>query len=78
MANNFNSRRSHHNNTIRDNMYHITAFEEEMDREAKKKARFDIKKFKNTNLMHFAQITEGSNNGRDINKRQIGNPMTTQ
>lgn len=50
MANNFNSRRSHHNNTVRDNMYHITAFEEDMDREAKKRARFDIKKFRNANL----------------------------
>lgn len=45
-ANNFNSRRSNHNNTVRDSMYKITAFEEEMDYEAKRKARFDIKKYR--------------------------------
>ena len=28
-------------------MYQMTTFEEEMDRESKKRNRFDIKKFKN-------------------------------
>ena len=44
--NNFNSRRSNANN-VRDLMYQITTFEEEMDREAKKRNKFDIKRYKN-------------------------------
>ena len=45
-GNNFNSRRSNVNN-VRDLMYQISTFEDDMDKEIKKKKKFDIKKYKN-------------------------------
>lgn len=64
MNSKINSRRSHHNNNnVRDLMYQMTTFEEEMDKEAKKRTKFDIKKYKNplyTNSAVAPQISETS------------------
>lgn len=70
--NNFNSRRSNANN-VRDQMYQITTFEEEMDRETKKRNKFDIKRYKNNqNRIHnfsdyIREAAQTPRNTRPIN-----------
>ena len=59
-------------------MYRITAFEEEMDRESRKRARFDIKKYRNANIASFGQVTERSSGRPGENRKAVGHPLTTQ
>ena len=42
---NFNSRRSHYQGDVKDLLYRISAFEQEMDMEQKLKHQFDVRKF---------------------------------
>lgn len=59
-AGNFNSRRSHYQGDVKDLMYHISAFEHEMDLEHKLKSQFEIRKYQmktNQNVQEFINMS---------------------
>ena len=57
---NFNSRRSHYQGDVKDLLYRISAFEQEMDMEQKLKSQFDLRMFQAKRDQHGQEVVNMS------------------